>query len=86
MPGNEKLRTKSTCGPCVCLRVLSCLVRLPVVDQEQSRVKADIRKLSSEVAELTENINANKINFFRSSVKMEQIHKQMNWNQQQLSE
>ena len=55
------------------------------MDQEQSRVKADIRKLSSEVAELTENINANQ-NIFRSSEKMEHIRKQMNWNQQHLSE
>ena len=56
------------------------------MDQEQSRVKADIRKLSSEVAELTENMNANQNNIFRSSEMMEQIGKQMNWNQQQLSE
>jgi hypothetical protein len=56
------------------------------VDKEQSRVKAEIKKVSAEVAELMENMNANQNNIYQASEKMERIRNQLNWNQQQLSE
>ena len=49
-------------------------------------MRADIKKLTSEVSELTEAMNSNQNNIYRSAQKLDAIREQMNWNQQELSE
>ena len=56
------------------------------MEQEQARVRAEVRKVTSEIGELTTAVNANHNNIYRTTEKLDAVRTQMQWSQQQLTE
>ena len=48
------------------------------------RVRNEIRKLTGDVAELTDTMNANQNNIYKSQQRLDALRTQMHWNQQEL--